>query len=433
MTDGFVWGGINLRKFFAFFLKNFWMVIAVMLITYLGLGLIDQRTKSPAYTYRAVAAVYPMSSSYRFHTIENSYDLSNKTNVIGSVLNSEIFQSEFHNQYPDFQDFTIDCAQIANTDLLVLHATSSKAENASEGIQAAIEFFSQFSGNVTGNADIKIIFRQNAPTLAGDSSKIQSNQSKLSVFSGLMVAGLFILMYVLKKTYKTEGSLRKRFKNVRFFSLPVIKYGLENKKGFFSKNNYQNPINKLTLEIKQVLHKQGKKSLFVTSYADQAGGSVFLSELTRELVKQNENVILIGRTALQRDVTSGPEVSDGRKQHSISDVIHRECTVKDALFYNEELKVYCIQCDLDSIGEDISYSVNDARHVLDECLEYTDLVLLDGTAMFSSHYAEIWQEAVDASVALCQSKYADCFKVDQMLNNLQESDTYFVGCVLSGF
>ena len=433
MTYGFVWGGINLRKLFAFFLKNFWMVITAMLITYLGLGLIDQRTNNPAYTYRAVAAVYPMSSSYRFHTIENSYDLSNKTNVIGSVLNSEIFQSEFHNQYPDFQDFTIDCTQIANTDLLVLHATSSKAENASEGIQAAIEFFSKFSGNVTGNADIKIIYRQNAPTLAGDSSKIQSNRSKLSVLSGMMVAGLFILMHVLKKTYKTEGSLRKRFKNVRFFSLPIIKSELESKKGLFSKKNSLDPIKILTLEIKQALHKRGKKSLFVTSYADQAGGGVFLSELARELAKQNENVILIGRNALQRDVVSGPEESDGRKQHSISDVIHRQCTVKDALFYNEELKVYCIQCDPDSIGEDISYSVDDARRVLGECLRYTNLVLLDGTAMFSSHYAQIWQEAVDASVALCRSEDADYFKVDQMLNNLQESDTYFAGCVLSGF
>ena len=182
-----------------------------------------------------------------------------------------------------------------------------------------------------------------------------------------------------------------------------------------------------------MLHKQGKKSLFVTSCTDKVGDSVFLSELAIGLAKQNENVILIGRNVLQRDIASGPEESDDRKQHSLSDVIYRQCTVKEALVYNEELKVYCIQCDLDSIGEDISYSVNDARHVLDECLEYTDLVLLDGTAMFSSHYAEIWQEAVDASVALCQSKYADCFKLDQMLNNLQESDTYFVGCVLSGF
>ena len=103
------------------------------------------------------------------------------------------------------------------------------------------------------------------------------------------------------------------------------------------------------------------------------------------------------------------------------------------MFYIEEVKVYCIQCDPDSIGEDISYSVDDARRVLGECLRYTNLVLLDGTAMFSSHYAQIWQEAVDASVALCRSEDADYFKVDQMLNNLQESDTYFAGCVLSGF
>lgn len=433
MTDGFLWGGINLRKFFVFFLKNFWMVIAAMLITYLGLGLLVQRTNSPTYAYRAVAAVYPMSSSYRFHTIENSNDLSNNTYTIGSVFNSDIFQSEFHNQYPDYQDFTIDCTQIEYTDLLVIHTTSTTAKQAIEGIQAIIDFYSQFSGNVTGNADIKILFRQNAPSIAGSSSKIQSYRSIISVFSGLMIAGLILSLYVLKKTYKTEGIIRKRFKNVRFFSLPYIKSGTERKNSLFSKKNNQNSIMKLALEIKQVLYKQGNKSLFVTSFADKAGGTVFLYKLVRELAEQNENIIFIGRNAIQHDDNSGSEESNDIKQNTLQDVMRKQCTVKEALIYSEELKGSCIQYDPESIGEDISYSVDDARCVLAECLGYADLVLIDGTAMFSSHYAHIWQEAADASIALCRQEDAFIFKVDQMLNNLQKLDTNFVGCVLSGF
>lgn len=433
MTDGFLRGGINIRKFFRFLLANFWMVIAAMLITYFGLGIIDERTNSPTYTYRAVAAVYPMSSSYRYHTIENSFELSNKTNVIGSVLNSDIFQSEFHNQYPDFQDFTIDCTQIVNTDLLVIHSTSSIAKHAVEGVQTAIDYYSQFSGNVTGNADIKIIFRQNAPSLTTDSSKIQSYRSKLSILSGLIMAGLFLLMHIVKRTYKTEGSIRKRFKNVRFFSLPIIKPGSESKKGFFIKKNCQDPIKKLSLEIKQALYKCGKKTLFVTSYSDEEGGTVFLSKLARELSEQNKNVILIGSNAMQHDITSGPEGSNNIKQHTLQDVLQQQCNVKDALIYSEELKGNCILYDPESIGENISYSVDDARRVLAECREYADLVLVDGASMFSTYYAQIWQEAAGTSIALCRQEDADYIKVDKMLYNLQKSDTYFVGCVLCGF
>lgn len=92
MTDDFIWGGFNLRKFCKLFFRNLWTIIAVMIITYLGLTLVDKQTDAPGYTSTAVAAVYPVTSSYRYHTIETISDLSSKTGVIASVINSDIFQ-----------------------------------------------------------------------------------------------------------------------------------------------------------------------------------------------------------------------------------------------------------------------------------------------------------------------------------------------------
>ena len=100
MTDGFIWGGFNIRKFCRLFLRNFWMVIAIMIITYLGLGFVDKQTYTPSYTSTAVAAVYPMSLSYRYHTIENAYNLSSKTEDMSSVFKSDLFQTGLHNQDP---------------------------------------------------------------------------------------------------------------------------------------------------------------------------------------------------------------------------------------------------------------------------------------------------------------------------------------------
>ena len=433
MTDDFFWGGINIRKVCSLFFKNFWMIIAVMIITYLGLDLVDQRTYSPTYTYTAVAAVYPMSSSYRYHTIENAAELSSKTGIIGSVFNTDVFQSEFYNQYPDLQDCVIDCTTVENTDLLIMHATSGSPESAYEGIPAALDFYSRFSGNMTGAADIKIIFRQEAPTPIAGSSKIQNNRSKLSILSGLMMAGLFLLLHVVKNTYKTERCLRKRHKNVRFFSLPFSKYGQESKKGIILQKNCQPPIRKLALEIKQALYKSNKSTVFVTSYADKDRGAAFLSVLARELSEQNEKVILIGTDDRQRDDPTGLDASDDMKKYTLQDILLQKCSVKDALFYREELKGNWIECDPDSMSEEIAYSIDDARRVLTDCLEYADFVLVDGAAMFPSNYAQIWQEAADASIALCRQDNAVFSKVDQMLNTLQNLDTYFVGCVLSGF
>ena len=115
------------------------------------------------------------------------------------------------------------------------------------------------------------------------------------------------------------------------------------------------------------------------------------------------------------------------------DVLQQKCTVKDAMFYSDESKVHCIQFGQDNTDADPSYSSDDMRRVLSDCLEYADIILINGTAWNLPQYAQIWNEAVDASIALCRQDDADYFKVDQMLNDLQNSDTYFAGCILFGF
>lgn len=426
MTDGFIWGGFNIRKFCRLFLRNFWMVIAIMIITYLGLGFVDKQTYTPQYTSAAVAAVYPVSSSYRYHTIENTYNLSSKTEDMSAVFNSDLFKTGLYDQDPSLQDCVIDCYPIANTDLLVMHATSSNPGNALKGIRAALDYYSQFSEGMAGGEEIKIILGPKEPSLVAGDSKIHNNRSLLCVLSGLMMAGLLLFMYAIRKTYKTDRSIKRRYKNVRFFSLPFINYKSAKKK-------HQAPIKKLALEIKQVLHKYNKNSLLVEACADEKSVNAFISALAGELAEQNETVILIGTESWQNNGTSGTDVSDGAEKHTILDVLQRKCTVKDAMIYREDLKVQCIPCSPESIDEDISYSIDDVRRVLADCHEQGDIVLVKSAEWYPSHFAKIWKEAADASLALCKQEDADFFKVDEMLSELQKGDTYFAGCILLGF
>ena len=432
MTDGFLWGGINIRKFCRVLFRNFWMIIAIMITTYLGLDLVDKQTYTPHYTSSAVVAVYP-KSSYRFHTIETVYDLSQKTEVTNSVFNSDLFQAGLHNQNPSLQDCTIESTQIVNTDLLEIYVTSGNPENALTAIKAVLDYYSQFSGSMTGAPEAKIIYGPEAPYQMYNNSKVHKYKVHLSVLSGFMMAGLLLIMYLARKTYKTERSIRRRYKSIRFFSLPLIKSASENKKGNLPKRKSQESIKKVALEIKQVLQKYNKNTLFVTSFTDKEGGTAFLSSLAGELAEQNKDVILIETESRQQDGASESDASEDVENNTFLDVLRQKGTVKDAMFYNEELKVHCIQCGMDNIYDDISISADDVRQVLHDCLDYADIVLVNGAAWFPSRYAHIWHEAVDASVALCRQDDAYFFKVDEMLSDLNKGDTYFAGCVLLGF
>lgn len=433
MTDGFLWGGINIRKFCRQFLKDSWMVIAVMIIIYLAIGIVDRLAYTPRYTSTAIAAVNPISSSYHHYSLETASDLVSKAVEVDSVLNSPLFQSGLHNQEPDLQDCIIDGLQIENTNLLVMHSTSSNPKNAFIGILAAVDYYSQFSADMTGAPDIKILFGPEPPIFVESSSKIMNHRLFLCVAAGLMMAGLLLLFYVVRKTYKTECCIRKRYKNIRFFSLPFIKSKLDDKTTNLLRKNKQEPIKKVALEIKQVMHKCNKKTLLVTSYGDKEGGNVFLSGLTRELAEQNEKVILIGAEVEKHDCSAGLNESDEMKKKTLMDVLQKKCSIKDALFYSEELKALCIQCSSDDIDEDVSYTVDDARNVLFNCMGYGDIILVNGTEWYLSNYAQIWDKAVEVSIALCRQENADFFKVDQMLSDLQKGDSYFAGCVLYGF
>ncbi len=415
MTDDFIWGGINIRKFCALFLRDFWMVIAIMIISYLGLSFVDKQTYTPRYISTAVLAVYPTSSSYRYHTIETAYGLASKTEDMSSVFKSDLFQSGFHNQDSSLQDCAIDCYPIANTDLIVMHANSSNPGNAFRGIRTVLDYYSQFSGDMTGAPEIKIILGPEEPYREANDSKIHRYRVVLSAFSGLMMAGLLLFVYAVSKTYKTERSIKRRYKNIRFFSLPFFKYKSVKKK-------HQESINKVALEIKQTLHKYNKKTLLVESCADEESGNAFLSVLATALAEQNEDVILMGT-----------DVSDDAQKYTLLDVLQQNCTVKDAMIYREDLKAQYIQFGPDNSDDYVSYSIDDVRRVLTDCLEYADIVLINGSAWYPFRYAQIWNEAVDASIALCRQDDAGFFKVDKMLSDLQTGDTYFAGCVLVGF
>lgn len=432
MTEGFFWGGFNIRKFCRQFFNDFWMVIVVMIIAYLGLGFVGQLTNTQSYTSTAIAAVSPFSSSYHHYSLETASELASKSIDVDSVINSTLFQSGLHNQAPDLQDCMIEISQVENTNLLVINSTSADSNNAFNGIWAALDYYSKFSSDMTGAPEIKILHGPEAPILVENSSKIMSHRSFLCVLAGLMMAGLLLIIYVLKNTYKTERCIRNRYKNIRFFSLPFIKSRSDNKKKILLKKKKQEPIKKVALEIKQLMHKCKKRTLLVTSYADKEGGNVFLSELTRELAEQNENVLLIGTKAEKQAAAAETDASDDRKK-TLLDVLQHKCSLKDAMIYSEELKAHCIQYSPDHNDSDTSFTVDEARHILSDCLGYADIILVNGAACYPSEYEQSWQEAVDASIALCRQEDADFKKVDQMLSDLQKGDPYFAGCVLFGF
>lgn len=64
MLNELHWGGINVKSLCKAVLLDIWMVFAVIVITYLGLGIFENMRYSPFYTSNTVVAVYPLNKMY---------------------------------------------------------------------------------------------------------------------------------------------------------------------------------------------------------------------------------------------------------------------------------------------------------------------------------------------------------------------------------
>ena len=83
--------------------------------------------------------------------------------------------------------------------------------------------------------------------------------------------------------------------------------------------------------------------------------------------------------------------------------------------------------------DDFHDTAKDVEKILEQAEKLADVVLVDGGVWNGSRDAWIWKEAADASLAICRQDVADFYAIDQMMTELQENRSDFLGCILYGF
>ena len=122
MTDELHWGGINGKSLLKAVVSDIWMVLAVMIITYIGLGAAVSLRSTPAYTSSAVVAVYPFNKMY---TVETSSEALGTVGAVNEVLNSEMFRTGLEEHLTEPADFSFSSEQIDRTYILILTNSQS--------------------------------------------------------------------------------------------------------------------------------------------------------------------------------------------------------------------------------------------------------------------------------------------------------------------
>ena len=400
MSNELRWGGINGKSLCKAVLSDLWMVFAVMVITYLGLGLAGSLKDKPLYTSSTVVAVYPFNQMY---TPENSSSALETVGAVNEVFNSEMFRMGLEERLAESEDYSLHSRQISRTFILMLSVSSTSPEKAYQILRTALDYFGEISSHLAGESQLEILTEPDFPTSPSNDSKIKKYQTLLTLFMGFAMMGFLVLIYAVRKTYKSVSAIRHYYQNVRFFRIPASENSRRNKKKSSSE-----AMRKTALELLQMLRSKHSNSIFVTSAAPDEGKTEVIASLAREMAGFDKFVVIL-------------ETESGNS------------AISEYLADVPDQYVRVIPAD-GIIDQDYDrHIVDKVESILKKTEKIADVVFIEGCIWTGSRDELSWKNAAETSLAVCRQDKADFYAIDRMMTDLQENNPGFLGCVLNGF
>ena len=440
MFNDFRWGGISVRGIIRTLLPDVWMVFAVMIITYLAIGLAAPLLYTPEYKAEAIVAVYPGG----VHSpADSSGDRIDAAGAVSVFLRGRPFQVGLKELLDDSEERTITASEIKATNLVTITVTSTSAGDAYNTVRTLIEYYGEMADDLTGDRELEILVQPEIPLEPENTPELLNYRSILTLFMGFSMGALLAFLYLIRKTYKTAGSVQRRYKDKRFFLLsdfPARKKGFAGNKGPSGKKEKKkvlrrNTVRRTAEELRQMLQALGGKSILIASAAQGEGTADFACELADELESLGSSVLLVEADFENSGITERLGREGDIPEQGILDALGGECSVKDIIRKHPEKNILTACAGLLEGREDsrFHYTPEDVKRVMKEAKGLADIILIDSGVWGGAGDSGMWNSESDFSLAVCAPDKAGFFAVDQLVGDLSGGRSEFAGIILNGF
>ena len=430
MSYEFHWGGIDLKGLFKAVILDIWMVFVVMVIMYLGLGVAENIRNTPSYTSSSVIAVYPLNKMY---TLEAPSGALETVSAVNEVLNSEMFKTGLKDHLEEPVDFSLYSQQIDRTYILMLSVSSSSPESAYQILRTALDYYEEIASHLVGNSHLEILSEPDFPTSASSDTKILKYRNILTLIAGFAMAGFLILMYTMRKTYKTSSAIQKYYKDLRFFNITLSssnEHSFWNRRKSSSLSNHKS-MRKTSLELMQMLRTKSGKSIFITSATHNEGKTEIIVSFAR--VGFGKSVIIIETNSENIEISKQLGISENQLGYTLPELLQEEVNLESAVVDATDQNIKVLFIRKVNTYDDFSYSMEDVEKILLQAEKLSDVILINGCIWTDFSDELNWKEVADTSLVICRKDKADFFNIDQMITDLQENNPCLLGCVLYGF
>lgn len=310
--------------------RNFWLVILVGAVAYMGLYLAQRSIYKPVYTSSATLVVHSrVGTSGQYTSLSVSAEMAEIFTQVFCQPSMKRHAAE--NLGLSTFDGSVSAGVISSTNLMVLSVTADEPEKAYRLLSSILEVYPDISESVFSNSVIEIISHPGVPS--SPSNTIPASRRTQIILLAMAVEGLgIVLLSLLRNTVKTEQqfvqkidakllgtvthekahlSLSERLRRIKRATLCGSVY---------ASLRFTEDFQKIAHKLEYERSSRNNKVFSVTSVAENEGKSTVAVNIALSLVSRGHSVALLDLDTRKPSVY---KILDhrGKLQAELSDIL----------------------------------------------------------------------------------------------------------------
>ena len=421
-------------------LKNWWVVLCWMAAMFLGATGVGNLLYTPEYTASSTLVIRMMGT--------DAYTSLAQTTQMTAVY-SEIFQSEalrnlVSESIGEPVEGSISCTQIAETNLLVLSATSPTPRQAYLFIQAALRNYEQVASYVFSDAVLEVVQEPNVPDAPSNSSFFIRRRPELTLFAGMAAAALIALIYLLRRTVKAAGNASGLLDGPILGTIPFEKKQALSRRGKKKEipalllnsplvsMDFAESSRRAATRVEAHLRHHKAKVLLVCSVEENEGKSTVAANLAIAIAEHGEKVLLVDGD-LRKPAQYKIFDRKGEKRLSLSDVLTGKASLEEVLSRNSKAGFWEL-FQYESVAQAGNLLAGaKLRQLMEELKDQADVIVVDSPPVAAAADAEIWMHLADTVALVVRQDASDVRVINDTVDLIWKSAGDFAGFLLNAF
>lgn len=329
-----------------------------------------------------------------------------------------------------------------NTNFLTISVEDIDAERAYATLQSVIKNYPSVSEVIIGKISMQKLDETGIPI-----APINANEVKRKTIKGGIVGGVFGFLWIglltfIHKTIRGEEDCPKLIYKKCLGSVPQIHAKKRSAKQEYHLNILDEYVEDKFLEAFRIIRNKVEqsaeinqlKSILVTSAISGEGKSTIAVNLALSLAQRNKKVALLDCDLRH---PSDNTILKWKQNKGLGEYLKGECSLSECWIHNKNVfgnheELFFIPGGKPLEDGSKFLSTDKMQKIIEELESKMDFVIIDAPPIALMTDAAILSKYADGVLFIVRQDYANVNCILEGMEELTQSKTYFMGCVLNG-